>query len=284
MKILIIGASGLIGRHLVHDLRVSFGSRASIRGTYHSHPFENGIALDITDYGGIARCLVEQAPDIVIWLAGSKNVNLLEHDASQSIALNETPVRNLVTILTGFQHQPRLIYLSSDYVFCGRTGGYLDNDVCQPNTVYGLSKVLAEDMLMGSGLNAICLRTAAVMSKHGGFLGWLLRELDTGNSVSLFENTIFSPTPPLLLSNAIRYLCLIDSPPRVLNFAGPPMSRYSFGRKISERFGYNPNLIRGAKVNFSSSTLHPDLSLVTSGALAKLAPKSIADFSNETCS
>lgn len=283
MRILIVGASGMVGGHLLRDLRQSLGRRASILGTYHTNAIDDGIPLDIRDSHAVERCLTESKPDATIWLAGLKNVPQLEREPELSSAINESPIHRAVESLAAVVPNSRLIYLSSDYVFRGKRGGYRDTDQRLPDTAYGRSKVFAEDVVMNSGLDAVCVRTAAIMSMNGGFLRWLLNELAASKPVSLFSNTIFSPTPPSYLSRAFQYLLEAGTMSPAVNFAGPPLSRYSMGRYFCARFGYAQELVHEAMVDLSNSTLHANLSLVTSDELEHLAPHSIDDFTPETC-
>lgn len=251
--------------------------------TYHHHPIEGGVPLDITDTALLAERISATRPDAIIWLAGSKDVGRLEREPAFSEAINETPIRRLLDILHTMPVAPRLIYLSTDYVYCGRHGQYRDDDIRQPGTVYGRSKLAAESMILDSGLDAVVLRTSAVMSSHAGFLAWLLGELKNGRQVSLFGNATFSPTPPIHLSRALHFLLSAPFSRCSLNFAGPAVTRYDMGRRACEAFELPVELVRETAMDFSSSTFRPDLSLVTSSGLAHLAPAGLADFTPESC-
>lgn len=283
MKLLIVGASGVVGRHLLRDLQLHFGDGAEVNGTFHTNTIPHGISLDITDAESVARCVQQYNADTIVWLAGSKNVGLLEKDPTVGTELNEKPVASLVASLKDQRSAPKIIYLSSDYVFGGGTGQYHDVDPVGPSTVYGHSKVTAEKILLQSQLDVVCLRTSAIMSLQGGFLTWLLTELRAGRDVPLFRNTMFSPTPAAFLTAAVTRICDLPYGQRVLNFAGPRMSRFEFGRAICTAYGFPSALIQSAEVDLGASTLQSDLSLSTSTILADLAPASIADFASENC-
>ncbi len=284
MRILIVGGSGLVGHHLARDLEQMLEPGSIILTTYHSHPLKNGLQLDMSSSDSLSNCLAVSAPDAIIWLAGSKNVSLLEQNPALSFALNERPIQLLIDLLDKTDARPRIIYLSSDYIYSGRRGNYRDDDPQHPNTVYGKSKVKAEAMLLASGLDCVALRTAAIMSRHGGFLGWLIKELAHGQSVSLFDNIFFSPTPPLLLSRAIHYLLSTDTDRRQVNFAGPKVSRYEIGHHLCRSFNFPVSLIQQCSTDFTGSTLQQDLSLITSDNLRHLVPIIPDDFSPVTCS
>ena len=58
MRVLIVGASGMIGRHLLRDIPM-IAPAIEVIGTYNSHPLPQGIAMDITDVDSIARGIAE---------------------------------------------------------------------------------------------------------------------------------------------------------------------------------------------------------------------------------
>ena len=283
MRVLIVGGSGQIGRHLVRDLSAMIGTNGQVIATYHRHPVADGVQLDIADGEQLTALIQAARPDTIIWLAGSKDVSRLERDPAFSTTVNEAPVAQLVDILQAMPKPPRLIYLSSDYVYCGQHGQYRDGDNRQPGTVYGRSKLVAEDMILGAGLDALVLRTSAVMSSHAGFLAWLLEELNAGREVSLFGNATFSPTPPIYLSRALHFLLDAGISESALNFAGPAVTRYEMGRRTCEAFGIPGALVRETATDFSSGTFRPNLSLVTSAILAHIAPSGLTDFTPESC-
>ncbi len=283
MRVLIVGASGMIGRHLLRDIPM-IDPAIEVVGTYNSHPLPRGIAMDITDIDSIKRGVAESKADIILWLAGSKDVAALERTPELSLRLNERPIADLISLIASSSIAPRLIYISSDYVFAGRKGQYSDSDGTAPDTVYGLSKQRAEHLIASALPGSTSLRTSAVMSSQGGFFAWLTSELRNGNPVTLFDNAAFSPTPPLCLSRAIVALLRDESLTGTLNFAGPRTTRFNFGKHVCEMFGFSASLIQPAQVDFAQSLLKPDLSLLTSERLSTYAPDTLDAFAPETCS
>jgi dTDP-4-dehydrorhamnose reductase len=277
-KILVVGASGLVGTALMHDMR-NMQSRVcqyDYVGTYHSHPIHRGVFLDITDYGQLRSIITSETPDTIIWLAGSKDHQQLQKTPEIARILNQKPVEALVEILENNITSTKLIYVSTDYVFDGTRGGYKEYDQRAPDTVYGRSKMLAEDIISSSKLDYCILRTSAIMYKAGGFLGWLIKQLEQKEEISLFHNTVFTPTPAVLFSRAILRVIKNDQWREVLHIAGPATSRYELGKRVAEILGYQDELIRPIIVDFDRSTFHKNLSLVTSEKL-----KAVADYSDD---
>lgn len=271
MKIAVVGASGLVGSSLLEDLQ-QFLPNADVKGTYHAHPFKNGVALDITRQEEISRFIKEFAPDVVIWLAGSKNLSQLESNPQLGMLLNERPVLELLKVLEVSPKPTKLIFISSDYVFDGQSGGYRSTDSRSPRTAYGKSKLLVENMLSASSVDSVCLRTSAIMNPRGGFMGWILNQLEGDGVISLYSNTIFSPTPSSSFNQAICRIIERSLWKGVLHFAGPAVSRYDFGCKVVGFIGKKSTRIKPELADIEHSTFHKDLSLVTSDELLDLVP------------
>lgn len=271
MKIAVVGASGLVGGSLFEEL-LRFFPGADVIGTYHTHPFDKGMALDITRQEEIGRFMEVFTPDVVIWLAGSKNLTQLEGNPQLGYLLNEMPVIDLLKVLEGSPKSEKLIYISSDYVFDGQSGSYRSTDRPSPDTVYGKTKAFAEDRILESTVEAVCLRTAAIMNPRGGFMGWLLNQLRSDRVVSLYSNTIFSPTASSSFNRAICRIIERSLWGGVLHFAGPAMSRYDFGRLVVGLLGKDISCIRPDLADIEHSTFHKDLSLITSDELIDLVP------------
>jgi len=272
IKIAIIGASGLVGKSLLKDLLLYFGVDAQVVGTYYNNSYPNGLYLDITNKSKMRVFIDNFRPDILVWLAGSKNIKELESDPSISHLLNEKPIINMLDILKDSLTQTKIIYISSDYVFDGNRGMYTFDDVRSPRTIYGKSKVFVEDMLRDSAVKSVSLRTSAIMSARGGFFSWLLQKIRDGECVDLYSNSIFSPTPSVSFNRAVVRIIQESLWGGELNFAGNAMTRYEFGRKVAEMLGKDPSQITPLIADIENGTFHSDLSLITSDELSDLMP------------
>ena len=113
-SVLVVGASGLVGRRLMRRL----GDAAC--GTYSTHAAPELVHLDVTD-AAEARYVVERAqPRVVIDCAAWTHVDGCEKDPARSYAVNVEGVRNLAVAAAAAG--ARFIFYSTDYVFGGDTG------------------------------------------------------------------------------------------------------------------------------------------------------------------
>ena len=192
-KIGIIGKDSFIGSNLFEIL--SKTKKYNVVGTTLE-------ALDITDKEAIKNFVDSEKCDAIILLAGSKNVKELETNPGFGYRINVEPVKNFVENITN----ERFIYMSSDYVFDGRTGQYKITDIVCPNTIYGKNKVEAEIIIQNSGKNYGIVRTAGVLGEKSVFLSWLLDTLNNEKQVEMFENSYFTPTCVNFLCEALEQI------------------------------------------------------------------------------
>ena len=260
----VVGASGFIGRYLYRFL--STRSSLRVKGTCcHSRTSGEFLPVDITVYGDMER-LVSFSNGVLVWLAGCKDIKRCEKDKVEVEQLNIQPVRDLVEILKRRPDPGKVLFISTDYVFDGQRGGYTVDDKVAPATVYGQTNAEAERLLLQSGLDCKIVRTAAVMGRGGVFFDWLVNALRTEQTLSLFENTIFSPTPLMLLSEALADIIEeYDSiPDRILHLVGDvPMSRYSFGKMIAPLLNSKTELL-AIRADFVNGVFQKNLSLCPS--------------------
>lgn len=142
-RILLLGASGYVGGGLWRDL----STRHWVTGTCSSRRVADLIPIDLRDEAALAT-LARQGFDVVIHAAGLVDLEQCEANPPLAHDLNVRSVEVLIQALHGTS--TRLVYLSSDNVFDGRLDEYTEDDLPIPLTVYGRSKVAAENLLKDS--------------------------------------------------------------------------------------------------------------------------------------
>lgn len=207
MRILVVGASSFIGFRLFKSLLEV--ADYDVLGTYFEHKKDDRFwHLDITDVSEMERVIIKTNPDVITWVAGSKNIKKCENDFEFAKTINTYPVKNLIELLERNNQSPHLLFISTDYVFDGEKGGFTDSDTPCPRTNYGKSNLLAEQYVQQSGLNFSIIRTSAVMGRNGAFFDWITHEMKLDQCIDLFDDVYFSPTPINRLLNCLKYVVM----------------------------------------------------------------------------
>jgi dTDP-4-dehydrorhamnose reductase len=137
MRILILGGSGFIGRHLYQRL----GSDLSV-ATYNLNPASGMIPFDSLTMD--LNRLLDRMDGIshAVILLGDVEPNSCYRNVKRSYALNVESIKRIVDVLKG--RDIRCIFTSSHYVFDGKKGEYVEADPLNPILLYGHQKVEIE--------------------------------------------------------------------------------------------------------------------------------------------
>lgn len=246
---LVIGASGLVGEHLVKILNLL---GRSVVSTYHASPVPNAEALDICDPGQIRQLFKIFEPGVVFLPAAIANVDFCETHPVDTYKTNVLGIRNIVEASN--QVQARLIYFSTDYIFDGETGPYSEEAVANPISEYGRQKLIAEHTVSLTASDYLILRTTGVYGweRQGkNFVYRLVNSLCQGYPVRVPRDQVGTPTyAPELAASAIQ-LAGLDIK-GVINIAGSScISRYEFALQAARAF----NLPEGLVVPVSTAEL-----------------------------
>jgi dTDP-4-dehydrorhamnose reductase len=149
VRALITGGDG----QLAHDLTAQLGDSA--------RPFAR-TELDITDEAGLDRVFAEYEPEIVFNCAAFHNVGVCEQEPDTAWAVNVRAVRELA------KRSPRLVHLSTNYVFDGRREQpYDEHDAPSPRSIYALTKLAGEYAALAYCPDALVVRSAGLYGLHG---------------------------------------------------------------------------------------------------------------------
>jgi dTDP-4-dehydrorhamnose reductase len=141
-KLLIIGASGLLGGHLAQFAKGDY----EIVATYYDHPFNlqgiRTLKMDITDSQKTKDIIGKEEPDFIVLSAAQKNVDFCETHQEEACRINVEGAKN-VAVASDKVHA-KLIYISTDLIFDGTLGSYKESDPTNPVNHYGKTKLEGE--------------------------------------------------------------------------------------------------------------------------------------------
>ncbi len=230
---LVTGASGMLGRALVPELR-----RAGFAVTPADLP-----EFDITD-GHACRDAVSGGNfEAVVNVAAITDVDGCETRRDQAFAVNAAGVENLARAVAGTS--ARLLHFSTDYVFDGAGSAPLCEEApANPLNVYGLSKLEGERALAralaGSPERGLVLRVCSLYGRAGrNFVDTIAGRLRAGEAVNVVDDQVTRPTPATDLAEEVALL-LAGGPALSGTYhlaSGGACSWCEFARRIAQRLG-----------------------------------------------
>jgi dTDP-4-dehydrorhamnose reductase len=199
MRILIIGASGMLGTDLLRELTGDEVVPATSRDA------------DIRDLEQVRTLVTRTSPDWIVLTAAYTDVDGSERNPEQAFSINAKGTENVAKIAQ--EHGVRLFYISTDYLFDGTSGQpYEPDDPIAPLNVYGQSKAAGEKAIRENHTNWCIARTSWLFGASGvSFPEKILRAAETRPELTVVADQVGSPTFTCDLARAIRDLVRMDA-------------------------------------------------------------------------
>jgi dTDP-4-dehydrorhamnose reductase len=240
MKILILGANGMIGSAIYKKLHAepSLDVYGGMRDLSVKILFPKPLRENLVEYGDLANedsipiILAKVNPEVVINCAGVTKHKKEANDPQIVIPINGAMPHLFASACN--HKNIRFIHISSDCVFSGMKGMYVEDDLPDASDLYGQSKALGEVI---SG-NAITLRTSTIgheLCSNYGLLEWFLAQ----NKDCLgFSKAIFSGLPSVVFAEVIRDFVIPNSDLKGLyHVSADPICKYDLLKLIASVYG-----------------------------------------------
>jgi dTDP-4-dehydrorhamnose reductase len=244
MRLLIIGASGLLGINLAMEATREHEVIGVDRGKLKSAPFQV-LRADILKMDEINSTLDATNPNWMVNCAALANLEKCEADPLQARNLNIDLPGELATVCA--KRNIHFVHISTDSVFDGtREGAYTEEDEPSPPGVYSQTKLDGEHVVEQVNPQAIIARV--------NFYGWSLgarrslaeffvNNLSEGKNVNGFTDVIFCPMWVNHLSRLLIEMLKKDLHGLYHVVGARAMSKYQFGVEVARTFGLKENLI-----------------------------------------
>ncbi|MEM0153225.1 MAG: dTDP-4-dehydrorhamnose reductase [Ignisphaera sp.] len=252
MKVFITGASSTPGYKIMLEF-----ARAGYKvyAQFYSHVIPDTenvlkIKLDFVDeLDKLVDVLNEVKPDIVIHTAALGDVDKCETDRGSAWRINVEATYAIAKKVGDLGNY--ILYLSTDYVFDGEKGMYREEDVPNPINFYGLTKLVAENIVKSATDSYSIVRTSHIYGFGMGrknFARYVIESLSQGIRVRALVDQWLSPTLNTLLAKAIREIVEVRYT-GVLHVAGEKINRHDFAKAIAKKFNFNELLIDPISMN-----------------------------------
>lgn len=259
----VTGAGGLIGSHIL-DAAPAFASEWNVIGLTRD-------TVDLTDATSVERRFVDQSPSAIIHCAAMSRSPDCQKDPAEAHRQNVEVTRTLADLAADIP----LVLLSTDLVFDGQTGDYVETDSVNPMSVYAETKLTAEAVVLANPKHLVIRTSLNAGESPTGDRGMdeqLINAWRTGKITPLFTDEFRCPIPASATARAIGDLVNANAS-GLFHIAGAEkLSRWQIGELLTLRHPkFKEQISPGSLKNYSGAPRSPDTSLDCSKAQALLS-------------
>lgn len=246
-KILILGASGMLGHTLFSQLFLSdrydvlaTARKADTLAPYFRPEMLRNITsgIDADNFDSIVKVTGDFKPDCIINCIGIIKQLSASTEHIPALSINALFPHRLASLCKAAG--ARLIHISSDCVFDGIKGNYCEDDVSNASDLYGRTKFLGEPTYPDS----VTLRTSIIGHELGtryGLVEWFLSQTTEVNG---FTRATFSGFPTITLADIIINHVLPDTDLHGLyHVSSDPICKYDLLGMIAHEYGIPTRIV-----------------------------------------
>jgi dTDP-4-dehydrorhamnose reductase len=240
MRVIVLGAAGMLGHKLLQRLRAEHEAAGTIRDAAPDAALSRALpdvklypSVDAGNLASIEGALDDWRAQVVLNCIGIIKQSKAASDPLPSIAINALLPHQLAQMAAA--RGARLVHFSTDCVFSGRRGNYVEDDEPDPVDLYGRSKLLGE---VGSP-NALTLRTSIVgreLRGHLGLIDWFLSQ--RGGRISGYVRALYSGLTTLAAADLVAWLIRAHPDLQgVWQVSGEPISKFDLLQIVKRVYG-----------------------------------------------
>ncbi|MDB5049969.1 MAG: rfbD [Fibrobacteres bacterium] len=245
MKVFIIGCNGLLGQNLLRarpsDAWELLGS--GLEGQAVLPESLSGYKnVDISKRADLEAAIKGFAPDWIFNAAAITDVDLCEREPALAALINRDTVGWMAA--TGIP----VVHVSTDYVFDGEAGPYLEDAPTRPLSVYGATKLESEKLVLEQSPRSLIARTMTLWGRGKGgktsFVDFVRTSLQAGKTVRIVTDQWGNATLAEDLAMGIWKL-VTGGHSGVYHVAGSEWnSRFQWAESIADHYGLDKSLIQ----------------------------------------
>ena len=255
-NILVLGASGMLGNSIMRyfsedpDFNV-FGTVRNLNNLQDCTPnfiSKLIVGVDADSMDSIVSAFIKSKPDIVVNCIGLVKQLSLSDDPLTALPINAILPHRLAALsaVSG----ARFIHISTDCVFSGNDGMYVETDITDAKDLYGISKRLGEVSLK----NSVTLRTSIIGHELAGkksLVDWFLSQNDEVNG---YSEAIFSGLPTVEIAHIIKTFVIPNvSLTGIYHVSAEPINKYDLLILVANIYQKNINIVKDNRYKIDRS-------------------------------
>ncbi|MCD6051744.1 MAG: putative dTDP-4-dehydrorhamnose reductase [Verrucomicrobia bacterium] len=261
-RVWVTGANGLIGSHLIHLAKSSVPAWQVV-------PIVRA-AFDLTDSRAVVTAFQKERPKLIIHCAALSRSPECQANPKLAHEINVEVTKFLADLATDIS----FIFFSTDLVFNGQQGNYVETDKPNPLSVYAETKVMAERHVLRNPHHTVIrtsLNAGPSLQGDRGMDEQMLSALREGKALNLFTDEFRTPIPAEETARAVWQLAQ-QKAKGVYHVAGAErLSRWQIGELMCERYPQYRSQIHATSLStYQGAPRSPDTSLNCAKAQAKL--------------
>lgn len=249
----ITGAGGLMGSHLARSA-TDFAPGWQIAVLTRER-------LELTDFQAVARAFTAQRPSLVIHCAALSRGAACQANPGLAELVNVSVTRHLCELAGAIP----LFFFSTDLVFDGRQGNYVETDPTNPLSVYTETKARAEQLVLTNPRHTVIrtsLNTGVSPAGNRSFTEEMRQAWERGETLKLFTDEFRAPIPAAATARAVWELAR-QNKLGLYHLAGSErLSRWEIGQLLAKRWPELPAKMEPASIkDFAGPPRPADTSL-----------------------
>ena len=239
MKILILGADGMLGHQLIESYRGKFETVGTYRRSNHNYTdFTNYLSdqcyynIEATDFASIGNIITLIKPTVVINAIGIVKQRNQEQEIVSNIKVNSLLPHQLANFCQ--RQGTRLVHISTDCVFSGNRGSYLESDIPDAEDIYGRTKLLGEV----TGKGCLTLRTSIIgleLTRKKSLIEWYLTQ---NYPIQGFKNAIYSGFTTIEMARIIEKILLhFPNESGLYHLSSKPIDKFNLLNSLNNLLG-----------------------------------------------
>lgn len=247
MKILVLGVTGMLGSAVFNALSQDerydvIGTLRNVDGAKYFNDAQRPniiVNVDVLDAEQLLDVFIKVKPEVVINCVGLIKQFSSSKDPLVTIPLNSLLPHRLLKLCQ--LSNSRLVQISTDCVFSGRKGNYVESDLSDAEDLYGKSKFIGEVV---DSTNAITLRTSIIgheLNSKNSLVDWFLSQEGTASG---YSKAVFSGLPTVELAAVIKDYVLPNAEVHGLyHVSAAPIDKYSLLQMIAKCYKKEISLV-----------------------------------------